>query len=428
MTGVRSRKSWQNDYNRGDDVRHLIAIFRLQWGATAKLRKASPQKTDTLLPPPRAESESALAAQHVSSLRPPPVVEHTGRQELLETVAMQRRLAAAMLLPTTTDTPRKLANVPTPPKHGDLHPCAPVKEMAAVGVSLTMVPQQVDGSETKKRGQSVFLRLQASPWITSFAVHIVLLFVLTLLIRGAPAIDTMVLTSRLLVSEAAVDEELEEFMEFEITELEVAPIEDVVGIEDLFRAIDRMQLVGPKETDVITAMVDPMDHLTFATGSGDLIRLLPPTISVEHQSGNEARGKPGEAGGNANAGDGAGGELGGRATRRIKFATPEMNYAIDHGLIWLARHQLADGGWGFDHRFGDCQGRCPNPGSKRGARIAATGLALLPFLGAGHSPDHGEYRQTVSAGIMSALTSIIIATMNKLKKTKKRWYRLGSPL
>jgi hypothetical protein len=95
----------------------------------------------------------------------------------------------------------------------------------------------------------------------------------------------------------------------------------------------------------------------------------------------------------------ADGELGGRALRRVAFSTTEADYAINRGLDWLARHQFADGGWGFEHRVGDCRGRCPHPGSKRGARVAATGLALLPFLGSGHSPEHGEYRTTVAAGI-----------------------------
>ncbi len=99
-------------------------------------------------------------------------------------------------------------------------------------------------------------------------------------------------------------------------------------------------------------------------------------------------------------------ELGGRAERRIRYSSPRSDYAIDQGLSWLARHQWKDGGWGFEHRVGECRGRCPNAGSKRGARVAATGLALLPFLGAGHSPENGEHREVVTRGIRFLLANM----------------------
>lgn len=92
-------------------------------------------------------------------------------------------------------------------------------------------------------------------------------------------------------------------------------------------------------------------------------------------------------------------ELQGRAERRVQFSTVEKDYMINRALNWLARHQASDGSWCFDHQGGECRGRCGNPGSHRAARNAATGMALLPFLGAGHSPDHGKYKEVVSNGI-----------------------------
>ncbi len=65
--------------------------------------------------------------------------------------------------------------------------------------------------------------------------------------------------------------------------------------------------------------------------------------------------------------------------------------AVSAALKWLAEHQLADGGWSFKH-----QGE--QPGSTE-SRNAATGVALLAFLGAGNSHKGGQYRKAVSRGI-----------------------------
>lgn len=73
--------------------------------------------------------------------------------------------------------------------------------------------------------------------------------------------------------------------------------------------------------------------------------------------------------------------------------------AVERGLDWLARHQRADGGWSLNHRT-TCKGRgCP-PDRYMDADTAATGLALLPLLGAGHSHvEKGRYQRVVDAGI-----------------------------
>jgi hypothetical protein len=70
--------------------------------------------------------------------------------------------------------------------------------------------------------------------------------------------------------------------------------------------------------------------------------------------------------------------------------------AVKLGLQWLASHQAANGSWSFHH--GD-----DNPGGLAECTSAATGLALLSFLGAGHTQRLGkgqsEYRNTVNRGL-----------------------------
>lgn len=80
--------------------------------------------------------------------------------------------------------------------------------------------------------------------------------------------------------------------------------------------------------------------------------------------------------------------------------TGESEAAVARALEWLAAHQYPDGSWSFDHAQGDCQGRCGNPGmlSNR-ANLGATGLGLLPFLGAGNTHREGKYKEVVQNGL-----------------------------
>lgn len=86
--------------------------------------------------------------------------------------------------------------------------------------------------------------------------------------------------------------------------------------------------------------------------------------------------------------------------------TPESEAAVERALQWLVRHQNYDGSWNFDHRAcGDCRGRCGSPGTLPNARVGATAMALLPFLGAGHThlidkySDSNKYARQVLAGL-----------------------------
>jgi hypothetical protein len=72
--------------------------------------------------------------------------------------------------------------------------------------------------------------------------------------------------------------------------------------------------------------------------------------------------------------------------------------AVERGLAWLALHQADDGSWRFDLSGCRCDDGCSHAGTI-GSTTAATGLALLPFLGAGHTQLDGVYQETVSRGL-----------------------------
>jgi len=75
--------------------------------------------------------------------------------------------------------------------------------------------------------------------------------------------------------------------------------------------------------------------------------------------------------------------------------------AVRGALGWLARHQSADGSWkltGYIERCPKDKPCKPNPGGEEGDG-GVTALALVAFLGAGHSPLSKEFGEPVQKGI-----------------------------
>jgi len=95
------------------------------------------------------------------------------------------------------------------------------------------------------------------------------------------------------------------------------------------------------------------------------------------------------------------GEFGGRseAGRRAavkKFGgSADSERAVNAGLTWLQKVQKQDGSWSFDEVGGAGQG-----GTLQATPMGATSLALLTFLGGGHTHEiKGEYQETVTRGL-----------------------------
>lgn len=95
------------------------------------------------------------------------------------------------------------------------------------------------------------------------------------------------------------------------------------------------------------------------------------------------------------------GEFGGRssfgkqAAIRKYGGTAESERAVNLGLKWLRKIQQSDGSWSFRH-----PGEEARRGQLRSTRVGSTSLALLCFMGAGHTHlSYGEYRTVVSGGL-----------------------------
>ena len=90
--------------------------------------------------------------------------------------------------------------------------------------------------------------------------------------------------------------------------------------------------------------------------------------------------------------------------------TPGSEDAVARGLAWIAAHQRPDGSWWFDHRDGVCGGLCRDPGSV-GSTTAATGLALLPFLGAGEIGEGSQYQKVVDDGLYYLRSRLLVTSL-----------------
>lgn len=70
--------------------------------------------------------------------------------------------------------------------------------------------------------------------------------------------------------------------------------------------------------------------------------------------------------------------------------------AVTEGLEWLKRNQQRDGTWKLSGPYNDGLVGIDNP-------TAATSMALLAFLGAGHTHQAGKYRTVVSKGLKALI-------------------------
>ena len=73
--------------------------------------------------------------------------------------------------------------------------------------------------------------------------------------------------------------------------------------------------------------------------------------------------------------------------------------AVHRGLSWLEAHQHADGYWSFNRFYNQERGQQYGGQGSVQADAAATGFALLPFLGDGHTHLTGDHQAAVRKGL-----------------------------
>ena len=213
-------------------------------------------------------------------------------------------------------------------------------------------------------------------WMISTIFHMIVLIVLA--IYTLPSEDLEAVRQLLLSSQDVQEETVDDFEEEIIEELNIEVATDAIEVAS--------------DTSVNEADISPIEEVAPATTSVELSE-----IGIEHAPSSDLLSQVGEITGNS---------LSGRSENARKGmvirggGTKGSEKAVSDALQWLARHQFPDGGWSFNHaRCPQCHGQCRNPGAMTDSRAAATGLALLPFLGAGQTHQTGKYQKTVQAGL-----------------------------
>jgi hypothetical protein len=221
-------------------------------------------------------------------------------------------------------------------------------------------------------------RLESSAWLTSFLIHFVALFVLGLITFSAHGGGKGM---SLLASAGEADP---------------AP-----GDLD-----QQPMVVEPESRQIDTAKDMPLEaepvDLPAETPRIVLPAEDPTKISVDRPDAVGAAAQGTGAAGRSGAPTGGGWEGRNPAARSEMAArgggTKDSEAAVERGLQWLVAHQRQDGSWSFDLDKEPCNGMCRNSGSEP-STTAATGMALLPFLGAGYTHLKGEHKEVVRKGV-----------------------------
>lgn len=225
-----------------------------------------------------------------------------------------------------------------------------------------------------------FLLFNALPsWLISMIFHVGLIIFLALL----PLLERNRKIHEFEV--AAAKTEIEELEEFTLDDIQPVDEQAFEAMEQFEQetAVDDMQSFTEQMVLDDTIETPQSDEFSMST----MDRFAPSDISSDF---------------GMVAGGGLGGlRSGGRSGEALLKAggTEESESAVQRALKWLAAHQLEDGGWDFDHTRGPgAHRKSPNPGLVR-ARNGATGMALLPFLGAGQTHLDGKYKTVVQRGL-----------------------------
>jgi hypothetical protein len=236
-------------------------------------------------------------------------------------------------------------------------------------------------------------RVESSAWLVSLVVHAVAIFLLgliTLSVRsGGPSVNLLASAADGEPGSAAIDQ----------TPSVVEP--------------------NPQSSKNTAASQDP----ALDAAPVEVLMEDPKVVMDVRKPERLNNNRPAAPGGNddarasedAPAGQGlsGGGGWGGRdLANRGKTAmgsggTKKSEEAVERGLQWLAAHQREDGSWCFDLGKPPCNGMCRNSGSES-STTAATGLALLPFLGAGYTQMEGKHQETVKKGLYYLTTRAVV--------------------
>jgi len=185
--------------------------------------------------------------------------------------------------------------------------------------------------------------------------------------------------------------------------LVVAPPEEQ-QVEEVMEISDKQPETLDENSETETVTVEPeIAQEKVAIGSGDELQAGPaatdtPPLGLECMPKGDVMTMV-RAFGNAYSDRGMSGNV---QEVKKEGGTEASERCVAGALKWLASHQMPDGGWSFDLALcPSCHNQCRDSGKLAEARNAATGLALLPFLGSGQThKESKKYKATINNGLM----------------------------
>ena len=233
-------------------------------------------------------------------------------------------------------------------------------------------------------------------WLSSAVVHAALLIILSLILLSSPSREPLWVAG-------AFDAVPLEDVEIDLNEVPLEPAEPSLGP---FENSQEISLPGARS-----------DSIGVANGESVAPQIgSPASMATSMAAASESleSGNPIEALSNPLASRGGGLEGRNLANRRATAlaggGTAQSEAAVEAALKWFAEHQWPDGGWRFDlDECPNCKGACGDSGRHQSS-TAATGLALLCYLGAGYTHEEGKYQEVVSRGLYFLQEKMIITS------------------
>ncbi len=278
-------------------------------------------------------------------------------------------------------------------KTGPSAPVADDPKPVTMTTSAEPTEEESEDEELIESGAGSFLLFTAMPsWLTSMIIHIIV--ILALALYALPALTRPKTKEIILGDNNDFEETLEDFQDTEIdtSDVEITETAEVVVETELVTEEPMITNSMDLTAAALNVDIDPLGSMSVM--SSDLGK-------SNGVSGGEALDGRGQAARSKMVKEG-GGSKGSEA-------------AVAAGLKWIAEHQMPNGGWSLAHQMSPrCQGRCRDPGKKAPCSFGATGLALLPFLGAGQTHKEGDYKQVVDRGLMYLVSNIKPKNRNQI--------------
>ena len=264
-------------------------------------------------------------------------------------------------------------------------PAAPVaRQLPAAGASPPAAPPaEAAADDVQQAIQSHFLLFNAVPsWAVSGVVHFFLLLAMALMPITQPKPNTMTQ-----VVSAPVEEKVEEVEDIKQENMPLNLNTTAVSTDATAQSNEILSTVTESDSQTPSPYMDA-DAAPLAVELTDVSDQVAPKNDLAKTVGTFT----------GTGADGRGEAMKGKLVAAAG-GSKESEAAVARALEWFARHQLPDGGWNFDHRLGQCNGRCSDAGRMSDCRTGATAMALLPFLGAGQTHKQGKYKDVVGKGL-----------------------------